>query len=52
MLVNGFTIPQMVELIRAGLASAERFVAGGRTMEIAGVRITDAGRRVLAQCRA
>jgi tripartite-type tricarboxylate transporter receptor subunit TctC len=54
MLVNGFTIPQMVELIRAGLASAsaERFVAGGRTMEIARVRITDAGRRALAQCRA
>jgi hypothetical protein len=53
-LAHGFTIPQMVELIRAGLASAsaERLVAGGRTIEIARVRITDAGRRALAQCRA
>jgi hypothetical protein len=49
MLAHGFTIPQMVDLVRAGLASAtpERVVAGGRTIEIATVRITDAGRRVL-----
>jgi hypothetical protein len=33
----------MVELVRAGLAtaSAERVVAGGKTIEIARVRITD-----------
>jgi acyl-coenzyme A thioesterase PaaI-like protein len=42
---------QMVELIRAGLATAqaERVVAGGKTVEVARVRITDAGRRVLAE---
>jgi hypothetical protein len=49
MIAHGFTIEQMVELVRAGLASAtaERVVAGRRTMEIAGVRITEAGRRAL-----
>lgn len=50
MLAQGFTIAQMVELVRAGLAtaSAERAVAGRRTIEVARVRITDAGRRALA----
>jgi hypothetical protein len=35
----------MVEFVRAGLASAtaERVVAGGKTIEVARVRITDAG---------
>jgi hypothetical protein len=49
MRAHGFTIPQMVELIRAGLASAsaERVVAGSRKIEVARVRITEAGRRVL-----
>jgi hypothetical protein len=49
MLAHGFTVAQMVELVRAGLASAsaERVVAGGRTIEVARVRITDAGRRLL-----
>jgi hypothetical protein len=39
----------MVELVRAGLASAtaERMIAGNKTMEIARVRITEAGRRAL-----
>jgi hypothetical protein len=51
MLAHGFTVPQMVKLIRAGLATAqsERVVAGGRTIEVARVRITDAGRRVLTE---
>jgi len=37
----------MVELVQAGLATAtaERAVAGGRTMEIARLRITAAERR-------
>jgi hypothetical protein len=50
MLAHGFTIEQMVELVRAGLATAqaERVVAGGRTIEVARVRITEAGRRALA----
>jgi hypothetical protein len=46
MLAHGFTI----ELVRVGLASAsvERVVAGSRKMEVATLRITDAGRRALA----
>jgi hypothetical protein len=44
MIANGFTIPQMVELVHAGLASAtaERVVAGRRTIEVARLRITAA----------
>jgi hypothetical protein len=40
----------MVELVRAGLATAntERVVAGGLKLEVARVRITEAGRRALA----
>jgi hypothetical protein len=51
MLAHGFTIPEMVELVRAGLATAtaERVVAGRRTIEVARVRITEAGRRALDQ---
>jgi hypothetical protein len=50
MLAHGFTVAQMVELVRDGLATAtaERVVAGNRTIEIARVRITEAGRRALA----
>jgi hypothetical protein len=49
MLAHGFSIPQLVELVRAGLASAtaERVRAGNNT--IARVRITEAGRRALAK---
>jgi hypothetical protein len=49
MLAHGFTIPQMVELVHAGLAMAtgERVVAGVRKIEVARVRITEAGRRAL-----
>ena len=49
MLAHGFTVDQLVELVRGGLATAhaERMVAGGRSMEIARVRITEAGRRAL-----
>jgi hypothetical protein len=50
MIAHGFTVPQMVELIRAGLASAhtERVVAGGQRREVAYVKITEAGRQALA----
>ena len=50
MLAHGFTVELLVELIRAGLATAtaERLVAGERAMEVARVRITEAGRQVLA----
>jgi hypothetical protein len=51
MLAHGFSIGQMVELVRAGLATAqaERVVAGGKTVEVARVRITEAGRGALAE---
>jgi hypothetical protein len=50
MLAHGFSVEQTVELVRAGLATttAERMVAGGKTIEVARVRITEAGRRALA----
>jgi hypothetical protein len=49
LLAHGFTIDMMVELVNAGLASAsaERVVAGKERIEI--VRITETGRRALAQ---
>jgi hypothetical protein len=49
MVAHGFTVAQMVELVRAGLATAtaERVVAGRDTAEVARVRITEAGRRAL-----
>jgi hypothetical protein len=51
LLAHGFMVDMLVDLIRAGLATAktERMVAGGRPMEVARVRITDAGRRSLAE---
>jgi hypothetical protein len=44
LVAHGFTIDLLVELVRAGLATArtERVVVGGRAMEIARVRITEA----------
>jgi hypothetical protein len=50
LIAHGFTNDFLVELIRAGLATAkaERVVAAGRTVEIARVRITEAGRRAIA----
>jgi hypothetical protein len=49
MLAHGITIPDMVELVRAGLGTAhpERVVAGRKTAEVARVKITNAGRRAL-----
>jgi hypothetical protein len=50
LIAHGFTVPQLVELVRAGLATAtaERMRAGNKTMEVATVRITEAGRRALS----
>jgi hypothetical protein len=50
MIAHGFTVAQMVELVNAGLATAtaERVVAGRERIEVATLRITDAGRRALA----
>ena len=49
MIAHGFTVEQMVDLCVAGLATAtlERMAAGGRTLEVATMRIIEAGRRAL-----
>jgi hypothetical protein len=49
LLAHGFTIKQIVEPVRAGLTTAttERVVAGHLVLEVARVKITEAGRRVL-----
>jgi len=51
MLAHGFTVEQMVDLVRPGLATAqaERVVAGARKFE-SQVRIHGGGRRALAEC--
>jgi hypothetical protein len=51
MLAHGFSIDMMVGLVNAGLgtAKAERVVAGSKTIEVARVRITEAGWRALAK---
>jgi hypothetical protein len=48
--VEGFTIDALGELLRAGYASVapETVRAGGRKIELARVKITDAGRRAIA----
>jgi hypothetical protein len=50
MRTRGFSIDFMVDLVRAGLATAtsERVVMGSTTIEVARLRITDEGRRVLS----
>jgi hypothetical protein len=47
---HGFTLALMVDVVRAGFATAmaERTFAAGRAVEITRVRITEAGRRALA----
>jgi hypothetical protein len=51
LIAHGFTVAQMVERVNAGMATAtaERMVAGGKTIEVARVRITEAGRRALVE---
>jgi hypothetical protein len=48
---HGFTTEQLVELVRAGLATAtpQRTRTGREVLEVATLRITDVGRRVLGQ---
>ena len=52
-LAHGFTTDFLVDLIRAGLATAqtERAVVSRRSMQVTRMRITDAGRRALAELR-
>jgi hypothetical protein len=54
LVAHGFTVEQMVELVRAGLATAtpQRVTAGRHKMEVAVLRITDEGRRALAKAKA
>jgi hypothetical protein len=51
MLAHGFTVELMVDLCIADLAIArvESMVAGGRTVEVVRLTITDAGRQALAE---
>jgi hypothetical protein len=51
MLAHGFTVEQMIELVRAKLATAtaERVAAGTRaSFEVARTRIAHEGRRMMA----
>jgi hypothetical protein len=49
MFANGFTAELLIELVRSGLASAhaERMVVGGKMMEVARVKISEAGWQAL-----
>jgi hypothetical protein len=49
MVAHGFAIPDMVELVRAGLASAraQRMRVGSKMVEVGTLRITANGRAVL-----
>jgi hypothetical protein len=49
LIAHGFTVEQMVELVRTGHATAqtERVITGGRAIEVARMKITEAGRRAL-----
>jgi hypothetical protein len=49
MLAQGFTVEFLTELVRDGLATAtaERVMAGAKQIEVARVRITEAGRKAL-----
>ena len=53
MLAHGFTVDMLVELVTARLAIAqtERKVAGRRPVEVIRFRLTEAGRRALAELR-
>jgi hypothetical protein len=51
MLAHGFSTDMLLDLVKAGLATAntECTVAGGRGTTVTRVRITEAGRRALAK---
>jgi hypothetical protein len=51
MLAHGITVDVMVDLVHARLAAttSERLTVGPNTIEVARVRITPEGRRVLAE---
>jgi hypothetical protein len=49
LLADGFTVDMLADLVREGLATAQRGTlrAGGRTIRVERYRITDAGRRAI-----
>jgi hypothetical protein len=51
MRAHGFSIDFMVDLVRSGLAiaTAEYVVSGPNRIEVARMRIADAGRKVLGE---
>jgi hypothetical protein len=49
MLAHGFTIEQMVELVRAGLAARGAWSAAGARSRSPACGFTEAGRRALAE---
>jgi hypothetical protein len=51
MIAHGFTVDQMVELVREGLvsATAQRVKAGRERMEVATLRLTESGRKALGE---
>jgi hypothetical protein len=53
MRAHGFSVAQMIAPVRARLATAtaERVVTGSRTIEVARVRITEAGWHALERPR-
>jgi hypothetical protein len=53
MKAHGFATEQLVELVRSGLAAAtpQHIRAGRDRVEVATLRITDAGRAVLAKAK-
>jgi hypothetical protein len=53
MMAHGFNSELLVDLCIAGLAIAkvERMIAGGRTVEVVRLKITEAGRQALTASR-
>ena len=46
-LAHGFTVTMLASLIRAGLARREVVTAGGKTVTVDRIAITDAGQRAI-----
>ena len=53
MIAHGFTVSRMVDLVTDGLATAHshRVIVARRTVEVAYLKITEAGRRALATAK-
>jgi hypothetical protein len=53
MVAQGFSVEFLADLVRDGLASAtaERVMAGDKQIEVARVRITEVGRKALAEVK-